>query len=52
MRDGEKVLGSMGYKSWWDRRIVGDGTLEGIKAGNLRGDGQSVTPHIVVMEDL
>lgn len=47
MRDGEEVMGSMGCKSWWDRR-----SLEGVKAGNLGGDGQNVTPHIVVMEDL
>lgn len=42
MRDSEKMMGSMGCKSWWDRRIVGDGSLGGVKAGNLGGDGQSV----------
>lgn len=42
MRDSEKRMGSMDYKSWWDQRVAGGGSLEGIKAGHSRGDGQRV----------
>lgn len=52
MRDSVKVMGSVDCKSWWDQRIVGGGSEDGVKAGNSGGDGQSVTPEIVIMEEL
>lgn len=30
----------MDCKSWWDQGVAGGGSLEGIKAGHSRGDGQ------------
>lgn len=52
MRDSEKVMGSMECKSWWDQRIVGDGSLEGVNCKLQEVVDKECDPEIVIMEDL